>query len=176
MPDFYRSSTIIVPDGVVLSTPLNHQKPPTQHCHSQWCSWHVGYDQMLTLSSSAIMFHDAVFKMGRHILIRVFPNDISTGPWMLLNQTDEFLFQSTTPPWDKSVLDGLNQTLGQPRNTQHNTPTAYEISLPVTLYTYFDYSHTRQHPMFRNALILLIIDLRLSGSRTAWLYDSRTTS
>ena len=28
----------------------------------------------------------------------------STRPWMLLDQPDEFLFQSTTPPWDKSVL------------------------------------------------------------------------
>jgi hypothetical protein len=30
--------------------------------------------------------------------------------------------------------------------------------------------------MFHNALISLIIDLRLSGSRTAWLYDSSATS
>jgi hypothetical protein len=81
-------------------------------------------------------------------------------------------FNQQHPLETNQFLDGLNQTLsfiqfGQTRDTRHNTPTAYEISLPVTF---------QQHPMFRNVLISLIIDLRLSGSRTARLYDSSATS
>ena len=54
----------------------------------------------------------------------------------------------------------------------NNTPLR-QISSWIATIKHFN---TRQHPMFRDALILLIIDLRLSGSRTAWLYYSSTTS
>ena len=97
----------------------------------------------------------------------------STRPWMLLDQPDEFLFQSTTPPWDKSVL-GWPQSnaaiyfpytqFGQPRNTRHNTPTAYEISLPVTFNLYT--TNTR--------ISIIVTHASIQCSATPWFRSSST--
>ena len=52
----------------------------------------------------------------------------------------------------------------------------HNIILPLHIRYPFGICTTRQHLLFRNALTSLIIDLGLSGSQTAWLYDSSATS
>ena len=175
MPDSYRPNTSSCSMVMYTHPPLNHQKP-IQHCHCYLCSWHAcNADQMVTLSSLRLppCIRDT---MNHPILIRVLSpcycalDIIHECYW--INQMNSY-FHHQRPLETNQFLDGLNQTLpytqlGQSRNTRHNTPTAYEIS--------FRCCTTRQHSLFRNALISLIIDLRLSGSRTAWLYDSSATS
>ena len=176
MPDFYRSSTLIVPDGVVLSTPLNHQKPPTQHCHSQWCSWHVGYaDQMLTLSSSATMSSWHSVQDGSshpHTCVLKCYCALHVHECYWINQMNSY-FNQQHPLETNQFLDGLNQTLPYIFHILNlDSHAIHDIILPLHM-RYPCQSHFNLYTT-NTRISIIVTHASIQCSATPWFRSSST--
>ena len=109
--------------------------------------------------------------MGRPILILVFSNVIAlytsmnvigSTRWIpiSINNTKSVLGW----PQSNAVIYFPYTQFGQPRKTRHNTPTAYEISLPVTFNLYT--TNTR--------ISIIVTHASIQCSATPWFRSSST--
>ena len=126
---------------------------------------------MLTLSSSATMSSWHSVQDGSshpHTCVLKCYCALHVHECYWINQMNSY-FNQQHPLETNQFLDGLNQTLPytqfrQPRNTRHNTPTAYEISLPVTFNLYT--TNTR--------ISIIVTHASIQCSATPWFRSSST--